>query len=68
MLYLLVGACGALSSLVAEIFENHNRMHVIEACKPDTRASGAEEASSTTQFPKFSSATSALSAQEYWQR
>ena len=43
VLHLIVGARGAINGLMAEVIEDHIRMHVVDPTKDAERREGAEE-------------------------
>jgi DNA-binding FrmR family transcriptional regulator len=43
VLHLIVGARGALNSLMTEVIEDHIRLHVVDPIKDAERVRGAEE-------------------------
>jgi DNA-binding FrmR family transcriptional regulator len=43
VLHLITAARGAINSLMAEVIEDHIRVHVVEPAKGTERARGAEE-------------------------
>ena len=43
VLHLIVGARGAMNSLMTEVIEDHIRLHVVDPTKDSERSRGAEE-------------------------
>ena len=49
ILHLVVGARGAINGLMAEVIEDHIRIHIVDPAKDAERRRGAEELIETVQ-------------------